>query len=79
MEHADPAQFTAKKPPFGRWLIEQATRDDAIGELAQFAKADRGFPKDGALKDAWARLNSSQPESHLYAAMEDAELDWLAL
>lgn len=80
MEHADPTQFTTgKKPPFGQWLIEQEKRNGAIGELAKHAKADRGFPRSGTVKDVWKRLNSMQVEGDLYEAMEEAELDYLAL
>jgi hypothetical protein len=80
MEHADPTQFASgKKPPFGRWLIEQGGRTGAIGILANHAKADRGFPRDGDAKAAWKRLNAMQVESDLYDAMEEAELDYLAL
>lgn len=80
MEHADPSQFAGgKKPPFGRWLIEQDARPGAIGDLARHAKADRGFPRDADAKKVWQRLNMMQVESDLYDAMEDAELDYLAL
>lgn len=80
MEHMGAAQFAAgKKPPFGQWLIEQDKRSGAIGELAKHAKADRGFPRSGDVKAAWKRLNSIQVESELYDAMEEAELDYLAL
>ncbi|WP_278392040.1 YozE family protein [Sphingobium yanoikuyae] len=80
MEHADPSQFASvSKPPFGQWLIEQENREGAIGELAKHAKADRSFPKSGTVKDVWKRLNTMQVEGDLYDAMEEAELDYLAL
>ncbi|SER09513.1 hypothetical protein [Sphingobium sp. YR768] len=80
MEHAGPAQFAAgKKPPFGQWLIEQDKRTGAIGDLAKHARADRAFPRNGGVKDVWKRLNSIQVESEIYDAMEEAELDYLAL
>lgn len=78
MQHVNPQQFE-KKPPFSQWLVAQENRAGAIGELAKFAKADRAFPRDGTPKDAWKRLNQVGAESDLYAAMEEAELDWLAL
>ncbi|MFC3442588.1 hypothetical protein ACFOKF_15540 [Sphingobium rhizovicinum] len=79
MEHAGPAQFAGKKPSFGQWLIEQDKRAGAIGDLAKHAKADRGFPRSGTVKDVWKRLNGMQVESEIYDAMEEAELDYLAL
>lgn len=80
MENADPSQFiSAAKPSFGQWLVDQEKRDGAIGELARHAKADRGFPRSGTTKDVWKRLNAMQVEGDLYDAMEDAELDYLAL
>lgn len=78
MEHADPAQF-GRKQPFGAWLVEQQDRGGAIGELAGYVKADPHFPRTGDLKAAWRRIIDVQPEAHLYLAMEEAELDWLAL
>ena len=51
----------------------------AIGELAKHAKADRSFPRSGTIKDVWKRLNTMQVEGDLYDAMEEAELDYLAL
>jgi len=80
MEHANPAQFVdGRALPFGRWLIEQERRGGALGELAKQAKADPAFPRDGDVKAVWKRLNAVQVESDLYAAMEEAELDYLAL
>lgn len=80
MEHAGAAQFaTGKKPPFGQWLIEQDKRTGPVGELARHARADRGFPRTGDIKAVWKRLNAVQVESEIYDAMEEAELDYLAL
>lgn len=80
MEHADPSQFdTTPKLPFGRWLIEQESRGGAIGQLAEHARTDPHFPRNGDAKAVWKRLNAVQVDPDLYATMEEAELDWLAL
>lgn len=80
MEHADPAQFAGgKKPAFGQWLIDQHQRGGTIGRLATLAKDDRGFPRDADTKKIWQRLNAMQVDGDLYDAMEEAELDYLAL
>jgi len=64
---------------FGRWLIAQKGRTDAIGELAKCAAADPRFPVDGDEKQAWKRLNELEADGDMLIAMEDAEIDWLAL
>jgi hypothetical protein len=68
-----------KAPSFGRWLIEQRGRDDAIGALAKQAHADPAFPRDGSPKDVSQRLNAIGADGDAHQVLEDAELDWLAL
>ena len=64
------------KPPFGRWLIEQADRTDAVGALANAARQDRHFPSQGDPKDASLYLNRCGAEPEMHHALEEAELDW---
>jgi hypothetical protein len=69
-----------ERGPFGRWLIAQET--DATGLLAGLiaaAKADRKFPLDGDPNAVRARLNECGAEGDMFEAVDDAELDWLAL
>lgn len=79
MEHANPAQFSAKRENFGRWLLAQKKRDDEIGELARAAHSDPGFPIDGDVKAVSKRLNAVQATPEMHVALEEAELDWAAL
>lgn len=62
--------------PFGRWLIAQAGRDDALGALAKDAKRDPAFPRDGTPEDVRARLRQLQAEGDVFALIDDAELEW---
>jgi hypothetical protein len=66
------------KPPFGRWLLSQVHRDDAIGELAQRAARDPAFPRDGTADAVSCRLNAVGADGDMHSALEDAELDWAA-
>jgi hypothetical protein len=75
-----PATATIEKSgSFGSWLLAQAGRDDAIGELARHARADPRFPRNGSPKDVSKRLNELGAEGDLHLVLEDAELDWIAL
>ncbi len=62
-------------PPFGQWLLHQASRQDAIGELAR-AAADRAFPRGGDFRAVSKRLNETGAGGEMHAALEDAELDY---
>jgi uncharacterized protein YozE (UPF0346 family) len=72
------ARYRRPKLPLGQWLLKQATRSDAVGILAQAAKRDAGFPKDGDFHAISARLNALGAEGEMHQALEDAELDWAA-
>lgn len=72
------ARYRKPKLPLGQWLLKQSTRTDAIGTLAQAAKRDAGFPKDGDFQAISARLNALGAEGEMHQALEDAELDWAA-
>jgi hypothetical protein len=65
-----------EKPAFGRWLLQQAGADGFLGQLAQAAKNDRGFPKDGSPEDVRKRLNTLGADPDMHEALDDAELDW---
>lgn len=66
------------KPVFGRWLLSQSHRTDAIGELAQRAARDPAFPRDGSVDKVSCRLNAVSADGEMHAALEEAELDWAA-
>ena len=72
-------RYSKPRPPFGRWLINQAARSDMVGALAKAAKSDRQFPLDGDVEAASARLNELSADPDMHIALEDAELDWLCL
>jgi len=61
---------------FARWLIRQASREDAIGALAKDAKRDPGFPKEGDVEAVRRRLREIQAEGETFAVVDDAEMEW---
>jgi uncharacterized protein YozE (UPF0346 family) len=79
MEHANQAQFTDRRRPFGIWLLAQVKRDDAVGALAKVAFGDPRFPREGDYKTASKYLNSVGAAIEMHEALEEAETDWLAL
>ena len=78
MEQAPVVNVIEKAPSFGRWLLDQRHRNDAIGELAKQASRDPQFPIDGDPKAVSARLNALGAEGDVHQVLEEAELDWLS-
>jgi hypothetical protein len=66
----------AERGPFGRWLLEQKDRDGFIGLLAQAARRDPAFPKDGDPEAVRKRMNMLGADPDMHEALDDAELDW---
>jgi hypothetical protein len=66
------------REPFGRWLIAQKDRGDWIDALADAARKDPRFPKNGSPDEVRAHLNFMQAEGDMFEAVDDAEADWLA-
>jgi hypothetical protein len=65
--------------PFGTWLLSQKDRGGLIGQLATGAAADRRFPKHGDIGVIRAHLSAMQAEGDMFAALDDAELDYLCI
>jgi hypothetical protein len=65
-----------EKPAFARWLLLQADQDGFLGQLAQSARGDRGFPKDGDAEAVRKRLNTLGADPDMREALDDAELEW---
>ena len=75
----DPAsRYQSKREPFGRWLIAQRDRGDWIDDLANAARADRTFPKDGDPEAVRTHLRAQQVDGDVFQIVDDAELDWAA-
>ncbi|MEG3166473.1 hypothetical protein U1701_17975 [Sphingomonas sp. PB2P19] len=64
---------------FGRWLLTQRDRGDWIDGIADAARADRTFPKNGDPKAVRAHLRKQQADGDAFVAVDDAESDWMAL
>lgn len=63
---------------FGRWLLKQRARGDWVDGLADAARADRTFPKDGDPEAVRGHLRKQQADGDVFAAIDDAESDWMA-
>jgi uncharacterized protein YozE (UPF0346 family) len=67
------------KLAFGRWLLTQRERGDWVDGIADAARADRTFPKSGDPEAVRAHLRGQQADSDAFAAIDDAESDWMAI
>ncbi|MEG3172188.1 hypothetical protein U1708_08170 [Sphingomonas sp. ZB1N12] len=67
------------RPAFGRWLVTQNDRSDLVGQLAVGAVADRRFPRTGDPEAVRKHLSAMQGEGDMFAAVDDAESDWLSV
>ncbi len=64
---------------FGKWLLTQRDRGDWVDGIADAARADRTFPKNGDPEAVRAHLRKQQADGDAFAAIDDAESDWLAI
>jgi len=67
------------KITFGRWLLTQRDRGDWVDGIADAARADRTFPKNGDPEAVRAHLRQQQADGDAFAAVDDAESDWMAI
>ncbi len=63
---------------FEEWLLTQAHRDSALGNLSVAAKNGPEFPCRGSPDDVRKRLNEMQADGDMHPVVDDAETDWLA-
>jgi hypothetical protein len=66
------------KSAFGQWLMAQKDRSDLVGQLAAGAVVDRRFPRNGDPETVRKHLSAMQAEGDMFAAVDDAESDWLS-
>lgn len=67
----------AKAEPFGRLLLKQRDQGDWLDCVADAARADRQFPKDGDPEAVRKRLREISDDGDAFAAIDDAEIDWV--
>lgn len=67
------------KPAFGSWLLKQRDRGDWVDGIADAARADRTFPKNGDPEAVRGHLRKQQADGDAFAAIDDAESDWIAM
>lgn len=68
----------AGRPPFGAWLLTKKDKPGLLGQLASGAAVDRRFPKHGDPEAVRKHLSAMQADGDMFAAVDDAELDWAA-
>ena len=73
----DIEESAAPRPPFGAWLLTQKDRGGLVGQLSAGAAVDRRFPKNGDPGDVRAHLTAMQADGDIFAALDDAETDWM--
>lgn len=67
-----------ERGPFGRWLMQQEAKTEAMAMLVDCAKRDSKFPKDGDPEAVRSRLRECMAEGEMFAAVDEAELDWMS-
>lgn len=67
------------KPAFGQWLLAQRDRGDWVDGIADAARVDRTFPRNGDPEAVRAHLRKQQADGDAFAAIDDAESDWMAV
>lgn len=77
MVPTNPERHMEEPVPFGQWLLTQQDKPGLIGQLATGAAADRRFPRAGDVGIVRQHLSAMQADSDMFAALEDAETDWL--
>jgi uncharacterized protein YozE (UPF0346 family) len=67
------------KMPFGKWIMTQRDRGDWIDGIAEAARSDRTFPKNGDPEAVRKHLRGQQADGDAFAAIDDAESEWMSL
>lgn len=75
----NPERYMEQLLPFGQWLLTQKDKPGLIGQLATGAVADRKFPRAGDPEAVRKHLSVMQAEGDMFAAVDDAETDWLCM
>lgn len=74
----DPApRYATAKPAFGAWLLQQTKADGWVRNFALAASADRSFPRSGDPEAVRGWLSKQRASGDDWAALEDAENDYL--
>ncbi|QDK31546.1 hypothetical protein DM450_01790 [Sphingomonas sp. IC081] len=65
----------AERGPFGRWRVRQSGTG-LLGRLVKAAKVDPKFPLEGDPEAVRTRLRECGADGNMFAAVDEAELDW---
>lgn len=75
LQWAPVSREPVQRAGFAGWLLAQAGRDDAVGDLAADAAADSAFPRSGTLEDCYRRLVFLASDEAM-AALHEAAKEW---
>jgi hypothetical protein len=75
----NPERYMEQPLPFGQWLLTRRNKPGLIGQLATGAAADRRFLRSGDVGVVRQHLSTMQADGDMFAALEDAETDWLCM
>lgn len=78
LKPAGSTQTREERGPFGRWLLRQPEEGLRAG-LIQAAKRDPKWPANGDAQAAASRLRECGADGDMFAALEEAELDWISI
>jgi hypothetical protein len=78
-DSSDAESYPAPSEPIGKWLLAQRDCGDWVDDLANAARADRTFPKNGDPEAVRAHLRKQQVDGDTFQAIDDAEGDWQSL
>ena len=65
------------RPAFRAWLLKQRDCGDWVDGITDAARADRAFPRQGDPEAVHNRLRERGADGDAFAALEDAETDWM--
>lgn len=70
-------RYTSAKQSFAAWLLTQRNASGWRRDFALAAHADRTFPRAGDVEAVRRWLSSKMASGDDWAALDDAENDWL--
>ena len=63
----------------GKWMLTRRDRGEWINGIADAARADHTFPKNGDPEAVPKYLRSQQADGDAFAAIDNAESEWMSL
>jgi hypothetical protein len=77
--NGDQERYRPKREAFGRWLLAQRGHGNWVDDVADAARRDPAFPKDGSPEEVRKRMIDKGADSETLEALDDAERAWWSL